>query len=63
MSPRALILGCAATELGPEERSFFRDADPWGFILFKRNIDSPGAGPRPRPPPCARRWAAPTRRS
>ena len=46
MSPRALILGCAATELGSEERSFFRDADPWGFILFKRNIGSPGAGQR-----------------
>lgn len=41
MPPRALILSCAATELGLEERSFFRDIDPWGFILFKRNIDSP----------------------
>ena len=37
-----------ATILGPEQRSvtdweksFFRDADPWGFILFARNIDSP----------------------
>jgi beta-N-acetylhexosaminidase len=41
MPPRALILGCAGTELGPDERSFFRDVDPWGFILFKRNIDDP----------------------
>ena len=41
MAPRALILGCAATELGSEERSFFRDVDPWGFILFKRNVESP----------------------
>jgi beta-N-acetylhexosaminidase len=41
MAPRALILGCTATELGSEERSFFRDVDPWGFILFKRNIDHP----------------------
>lgn len=41
MAPRALILGCAGTELDPEERSFLRDSDPWGFILFKRNIGSP----------------------
>lgn len=25
----------------PEEVAFFRDADPWGFILFARNIDTP----------------------
>ncbi|MGQ3299194.1 beta-N-acetylhexosaminidase [Reyranella sp.] len=36
--PRALILGCAGTELSAEERAFFRDADPLGFILFARNI-------------------------
>ena len=24
-----------------EERAFLRDADPWGFILFKRNVDTP----------------------
>lgn len=41
MPPRALSLGCAATELGLEEWSFFQDVDPWGFILFKRNVDSP----------------------
>jgi len=38
--PRALILGCAGTELSVEERAFFRDADPLGFILFARNIDT-----------------------
>ena len=37
----ACILGCAGLELGAEERAFFRDARPWGFILFKRNIDTP----------------------
>lgn len=41
MAPRACILGCAGTVLTGEERTFFRDADPWGFILFKRNIDAP----------------------
>ena len=35
------ILGCAGLELTAEERAFFRDVRPWGFILFKRNIDSP----------------------
>lgn len=38
--PRALILGCAGTELSTEERAFFRDADPLGFILFARNVDT-----------------------
>ena len=38
---RACILGCAGPTLGEEERAFFRDARPWGFILFKRNVESP----------------------
>lgn len=33
--------GVAGTVLTPDERAFFRAADPWGFILFGRNIDSP----------------------
>ena len=40
MTSRACILGCAGLELGPEERAFFRDARPWGFILFARNVGS-----------------------
>jgi beta-N-acetylhexosaminidase len=39
--PRAAILGCAGLELTADERAFFRDADPLGFILFARNIDTP----------------------
>ncbi|PIE18167.1 MAG: beta-hexosaminidase [Proteobacteria bacterium] len=39
--PRALILGCAGPRLSPREAGFFREADPWGFILFSRNIHSP----------------------
>ncbi|PVM91099.1 beta-N-acetylhexosaminidase [Caulobacter radicis] len=37
----AAILGCAGTILSAEEAAFFRDVKPWGFILFKRNIDTP----------------------
>lgn len=41
MTVSACILGCAGTHLSVEERAFFREADPWGFILFKRNVESP----------------------
>ncbi len=41
MSAHACILGCSTTALTAAERSFFRDADPWGFILFRRNVESP----------------------
>ena len=37
---RAAIYGLAGTEITPEERDFFRDADPAGFILFRRNCES-----------------------
>ncbi|MBV0911897.1 beta-N-acetylhexosaminidase [Anianabacter salinae] len=36
----AAIYGCAGTELSAEERAFFRDADPWGFIVFDRNLEN-----------------------
>src|SRR5215510_14209570 len=39
--PRAVILGCAGPDLAADERAFFRDADPLGFILFARNVDTP----------------------
>jgi len=38
MSARAVILGCSGQTLSADERAFFRDADPWAFIVFKRNI-------------------------
>ena len=41
MSFRAFIAGCAGFELSADERAFFREARPWGLILFKRNIDTP----------------------
>ncbi len=41
MTTGATILGCPGPVLGPEDRAFFRAADPWGFILFARNIERP----------------------
>lgn len=41
MSSRAFITGISALELGADERAFIRAERPWGFILFKRNIDTP----------------------
>ena len=32
------IYGCSGTALTDDERAFYRDAQPWGFILFGRNI-------------------------
>jgi beta-N-acetylhexosaminidase len=40
-APRAVILGCAGEQLSTDERRFFSDADPVGFILFRRNCRSP----------------------
>lgn len=40
-TPRAVIFGCAGPDLTADERAFFRDADPLGFILFARNVDTP----------------------
>jgi beta-N-acetylhexosaminidase len=41
MSTRAFITGISGLELTAEERAFLRTERPWGFILFKRNIDNP----------------------
>ena len=38
---QAAIYGLAGTELSDDERSFFRDADAAGYILFKRNCATP----------------------
>jgi len=42
MAGGATILGCAGQELTPSERSFFAQADPFGFILFDRNLRDAG---------------------
>ena len=41
MAPLAAILGLAGPQLSDAEAAFFRDADPWAFILFKRNVETP----------------------
>lgn len=42
MSPMlATIFGLSGATLSAGERAFFRDAKPWAFILFKRNIETP----------------------
>jgi beta-N-acetylhexosaminidase len=35
------IFGCEGLTLSPDEAAFFRDANPWGFILFARNLETP----------------------
>lgn len=41
MTSATILGGIGGHILSPDERAFFRDADPWGFILFGRNVDSP----------------------
>jgi beta-N-acetylhexosaminidase len=40
MHTRAFITGVAGPELSAAEHDFIRDKRPWGFILFKRNIET-----------------------
>jgi beta-N-acetylhexosaminidase len=42
MSTRAFITGVSGPELNAAEREFIRAERPWGFILFRRNIETPG---------------------
>lgn len=37
---RALILDCVGARPTADEKAFYRDADPWGFILFARHCES-----------------------
>ncbi len=39
MKARAFITGLAGTAISPQERAFLREAQPWGLIIFKRNIE------------------------
>jgi beta-N-acetylhexosaminidase len=39
--PAAAILGCAGPDLSRDEAAFFRETDPFGFILFARNVTDP----------------------
>lgn len=37
----AAIFGCAGPVLLPQERAFYREFQPLGFILFARNVEAP----------------------
>ncbi|MBC2835593.1 glycoside hydrolase family 3 protein [Paragemmobacter straminiformis] len=37
----ATIFGCSGPVLTADERAFYRDADPFGFIVFARNVETP----------------------
>ena len=41
MKIRSFISGCESTVLTRDEAVFFRENNPWGLILFKRNCESP----------------------
>lgn len=41
MVSNSVIFGCEGTKLTQTEKFFFRDANPWAFILFSRNLASP----------------------
>ena len=41
MAIAAVIFGPEERRVTPWEKSFFREVNPWGFILFARNIDNP----------------------
>lgn len=41
MTARAFITGLSGFIISANERAFLREAQPWGLIVFKRNISSP----------------------
>src|SRR5215813_3232930 len=41
MAVRAFITGLAGTTITPDERAFLREREPWGFIIFRRNVETP----------------------
>src|SRR3569833_1053346 len=41
MTRRAFITGIAGLDLSADERTFIREARPWGVILYKRNVQTP----------------------
>ncbi|MDJ0614454.1 MAG: beta-N-acetylhexosaminidase [Rhizobiaceae bacterium] len=36
-----VIFGCKSTRLSDEEKAFYRAVQPWGFIVFSRNVETP----------------------
>src|SRR5262249_43027042 len=52
MAVRAFITGLGGTRGRPAERTFLREGEPWGFIIFQRTTGRPAQG---------RGWRAPIR--
>ena len=46
MAVRAFITGIGGPKLTAEEEGFLREAEPWGLILFKRNLEAPAQAAR-----------------
>lgn len=40
-TPLALFVGMPGLDLSPSEIAFFREANPFGLFLFRRNLDNP----------------------
>lgn len=41
MAARAFITGLSGLTISANERAFLREAQPWGLIIFKRNVRTP----------------------
>lgn len=41
MTERAVIYGFEGVTLNEAEKSFFKEINPWGYIVFARNIETP----------------------
>src|SRR5664280_3626659 len=41
MAARAFITGLSGLTISANERAFLREAQPWGLIIFKRNVNTP----------------------
>lgn len=41
LTPLALFVGMPGLDLSPSEIAFFREANPFGLFLFRRNLDNP----------------------
>src|SRR6202142_1141633 len=41
MAARAFITGLSGLTVSANERAFLREAQPWGLIIFKRNVNTP----------------------
>jgi beta-N-acetylhexosaminidase len=41
MTARAFITGLGGLTISANERAFVREAQPWGLIIFKRNVSTP----------------------